>query len=66
MRLRIDVTVEDRLLQPAAQVSLDDLEQHFDVCIGRAVAGVVGTIFLDQPNSAYAEFGWIPGCVLSL
>ena len=33
--------------------------------VGRAVAGVIGTIFLEQTNSAYAEFVWIPGCVLS-
>ena len=33
---------------------------------GRAVTGVVGTIFFEQPNSAYAEFGWLPWAVLSV
>lgn len=27
--------------------------------LGRAVAGVVGTVFFEQPNSACAKFGWI-------
>ena len=33
---------------------------------GRAVAGVTGAIFFGQPNSAYAEFGWLPQGVPSL
>ena len=33
---------------------------------GRAVAGLVGTVFFEQPNSAYAEFGWLPRAVLFL
>ena len=37
-----------------------------DRSVGRAVAGVVGTIFLDQTNSAYAEFVWLPRAVPSL
>ena len=33
--------------------------------VGRAAAGSVGTIFLEQPNSASAEFGWLPRGALS-
>ena len=33
---------------------------------GRAVAGAVGAIFFEQPNSACAVFGWLPrGCAFS-
>lgn len=37
--------------------------------VGHAVTGLIGTIFLEQTNSAYAEFVWIPlylGCAILL